>query len=246
MKKIKEKITLKNGDKYFGELRDKKRNGLGIYIWKDGSKYDGEWKNDKKHGYGHLKDKRGENLYAIWQNGKFKNFTDKKLTEKIDIKYLRKKFNLKKFISLLNKNKKDYREIFDNYLAACSDKEIDRNRLFDELNGTPLYLKFEDSFLTGRFLPMISDNFILIKTYYIAEPKTDENKYIYDEKHLSFDHQILKSKVDGCIYVLIYHGYDYTNDFYYFRKKFKLQKDAEQFIKKEHKLLKKNIYHYSK
>ena len=167
--------------------------------------------------------------------------------KKIDLKYLKKKFNLEKFLSLLNKNKKNFDNhltIYYDVLNACSDKVFDYDKLFDELNGSPLEEKLEDSFLTGKFLPMISENFILTKTYYIAEPKTDENESIYDEKHTSFIHQILNSKQDSSVYVLVYQGFDYTNDGYYCREKFKLRKDAEKFIKKEHILLKKDFNHY--
>ena len=46
--------TYASGDKYVGEFRDGKRNGLGTYSYASGNKYVGEYRDGKRHGRGHL------------------------------------------------------------------------------------------------------------------------------------------------------------------------------------------------
>ena len=38
--------------KYIGQLKEGKREGSGIIYWSNGDKYEGEWKNDKNDGMG--------------------------------------------------------------------------------------------------------------------------------------------------------------------------------------------------
>lgn len=42
----------KDGHKYVGEWKKKKRDGQGTYFYASGSKYVGEWRKNKKHGQG--------------------------------------------------------------------------------------------------------------------------------------------------------------------------------------------------
>jgi hypothetical protein len=44
--------TLSNGDKYAGDIEDKKPHGEGVYIFSGGNRYIGEFKNGKPHGVG--------------------------------------------------------------------------------------------------------------------------------------------------------------------------------------------------
>ena len=39
-------ITLENGDRYEGEIKDSILNGQGLYIWANGDRYEGEFLND--------------------------------------------------------------------------------------------------------------------------------------------------------------------------------------------------------
>ena len=45
-------ITLKNGDRYVGEISDSIINGEGLYIWANGDRYEGMFLNDLPHGPG--------------------------------------------------------------------------------------------------------------------------------------------------------------------------------------------------
>ena len=167
---------------------------------------------------------------------------------KIDLKYLKNNFDLKKFLNKIYKNKTDWdntKVIFDILMECCSNQTISAEELSDKIyEDDKLFDKIEDGFLTGKIFEVISDNFRLLKSFYISEPKTSENKYIYDQKHHAFSHHIINSKVDGKVYVIVHQFWDYTNDGYYCRERFSLQKDAIKFVKNEHKLLKKNFMHY--
>ena len=47
------KFTHIDGDTYYGEWKDDKAHGYGVYIhYKTGSKYEGYWENDMQHGSG--------------------------------------------------------------------------------------------------------------------------------------------------------------------------------------------------
>ena len=74
-----------DGTRYYGEWRDNKRHGQGIYTWTDGSIYVGEWRYGKKHGQGtqtwaddgqkSVGEWRGNNLYEgiqYYASGKVK------------------------------------------------------------------------------------------------------------------------------------------------------------------------------
>ena len=45
-------ITLENGDRYEGEIKDSILNGQGLYTWANGDRYEGEFLNDLPHGRG--------------------------------------------------------------------------------------------------------------------------------------------------------------------------------------------------
>ena len=47
---------------YKGEIVERKREGLGIMVYKNGRLYEGEWAKDKRHGRGYEKFSNG-NVY---------------------------------------------------------------------------------------------------------------------------------------------------------------------------------------
>jgi len=246
MKKTKDRIiNYTNGDKYSGEIKNNKKHGFGTFIWKDGSQFFGDWENDKKHGVGTFIDVNGEILSALWKKGKFVHQSYRRADKKINLEYLKKNLNLKRFIKILDKQKQSWgndRVIYYDFLKSCSDKKNDYNVLFNEINwhNQKLYRKFEDYFITGQFLPFISENFKLEKVFEIIGPK------LTDIKQESYTHQIVSSKINKCFYVLVYQGFDYSNDGYYCREKFKDKKSALNFIKKEQKILKSKMIEDSK
>ncbi|MFD0963100.1 hypothetical protein [Pseudofulvibacter geojedonensis] len=63
---------------YWGEWKNEKRNGYGVYNWEDGQKYIGEWKDNLRHGKGKVIFKNGELILGKWINGKLNGETIKK------------------------------------------------------------------------------------------------------------------------------------------------------------------------
>ncbi|MEM6718201.1 MAG: glycosyltransferase family 39 protein [Bacteroidota bacterium] len=63
---------------YWGNWKDDKRNGFGIYVWEDGQKYEGNWKDDVRHGKGTLSFENGETLEGTWTAGKLNGEVIKK------------------------------------------------------------------------------------------------------------------------------------------------------------------------
>ena len=45
-------INFNDGSRYFGEIDDGMKNGIGMLLVQDGSVYMGEWLNDNYHGSG--------------------------------------------------------------------------------------------------------------------------------------------------------------------------------------------------
>ncbi len=56
-----------NGDKYFGQFKDGKRHGHGIYTFSDGDKYSGEWKDNVMHGRGVYTYEDGSKYDGEWR-----------------------------------------------------------------------------------------------------------------------------------------------------------------------------------
>lgn len=59
-----------NGDKYEGQLKDGKRDGIGTYIFANGCKYVGDWKNDIKDGVGSIFYINGDIYSGQWRKDK--------------------------------------------------------------------------------------------------------------------------------------------------------------------------------
>ena len=232
---MKKKLILySNGDKYEGELKGKKKHGYGIFTWADGSTFTGDWKNDKKHGHATFVEANGETLSGYWKNGKFDQIAGPRTDQRIDLKYLQKSLNLKKLLKFLNKKNKNIEFINDlriyyDFLEACSTKINTHDKLFDEINSheQKLYERFRDSFITGRFLPLVSENFKLEKV------KSVYGKVLTEYKQHSYTHQLIYSKSNKIYYVLLYRGYDNTNDGYACIENFKDKKLALDFIIKD-------------
>ena len=226
-------INYSNGDKYEGELKGKKKHGYGIFTWADGSTFTGDWKDDKKHGHATFIDANGETLSGYWKNGEFDQIARPRTDQKIDLAYLKKNLNLKKFLKFLNKKNTESNspEIYYDFLEACSTKINTSDKLFEEINGHEwkLYESFEDSFITGKFLPIVSENFKLEKV------KSVYGKVLTEYKQHSYTHQMVYSKLNKTYYILLYRGYDSTNDGYTCIKNFKDKKLAIEFINKDSK-----------
>ena len=229
---MKKKLILySNGDKYEGELKGKKKHGYGIFTWSDGSTFTGDWKDDKKHGHATFIDANGETLSGYWKNGEFDQIAGPRTDQRIDLKYLQKNLNLKKLLKFLNKKNTEGNspEIYYDFLEACSTKINTADKLFEEINAHERKLNdsFDESFRTGKFLPLVSKNFKLEKV------KSVFGKVLTEYKQHSYTHQLIYSKSNKIYYVLLYRGYDITNDGYTCVNNFKDKKLALDFIDKD-------------
>ncbi len=80
--------------KYYGEVKDNKRNGEGVMKYTDGNEYIGHWENNKKNGFGAMF--WGENENYIPNNNPFitepkiyiGEFNDNQITGKGKLKYM--------------------------------------------------------------------------------------------------------------------------------------------------------------
>lgn len=64
-----QKVTFKDGSKYYGEMKNDKKHGLGTLIFANGDKFVGQWKDDKMHGQGTLILLNGDEKVGEWKNG---------------------------------------------------------------------------------------------------------------------------------------------------------------------------------
>ena len=81
-------MTYTNGSKYIGEYKNNKRHGQGIYFYNNGDKYEGEFRENKRHGQGIYTYNNGDIYEGIFEYGKFKEVSkSKKNSQYNDDKY---------------------------------------------------------------------------------------------------------------------------------------------------------------
>ena len=61
-------MTWVNGDRYDGEWKDGERTGRGVITWASGSRYDGEWKDDRANGHGVMTWASGDEYDGEWKD----------------------------------------------------------------------------------------------------------------------------------------------------------------------------------
>ena len=91
--------------------------------------------------------------------------------KKIDIAYLKKNLDLKKFLKLISK-KNDTEEnflIYLDFIEACSTKNLNYDQLLNKVDyeDTSLRYSIADKFIDGKFFPFISKNFKVLKLHKI-------------------------------------------------------------------------------
>ena len=60
-------LSLPNGDKYIGEIKDGLKVSGGTYIWANGDRYTGDFKDDKREGHGVYQWANGDAVDGKWQ-----------------------------------------------------------------------------------------------------------------------------------------------------------------------------------
>ena len=149
---------------------------------------------------------------------------------KIDIAYLKKNFDLKKFLKFISKPSgiEENFEIYYDFIKACETKEIKSDQLFDILENQKkdIMYSFADKFANGKFFPFISNNFKVLELCKITEagdtdPSLKEYYYV----------QLISSKINKKYYIASYHGkYTTINDSYNIIKWFKIKQKAYDFL----------------
>ena len=60
---------LSNKNKYIGEWKNGKKNGVGTFTYASGGKYIGEWQHNRKHGRGTYRFIDGTAVHAVYEDG---------------------------------------------------------------------------------------------------------------------------------------------------------------------------------
>lgn len=63
-----------NGSRYYGGMKDGKRNGRGIFFGYVGGRYEGEWKDDMRNGYGKSEDFMDYRYEGEWKDDRYNGF----------------------------------------------------------------------------------------------------------------------------------------------------------------------------
>ncbi len=63
-------IELQNNVKYYGQLQQQIRSGIGKQVWPDFSIFEGHWLNGKANGKGRLIHSNGDVYEGYWKNDK--------------------------------------------------------------------------------------------------------------------------------------------------------------------------------
>tara|TARA_Y100000768_G_scaffold53187_1_gene34982 strand:+ start:49 stop:552 length:504 start_codon:yes stop_codon:yes gene_type:complete len=149
---------------------------------------------------------------------------------KINISYLKKNFNLKKFLKFIGKPSgiEENFEIYHDFIDACATREIKSDQLWNILDNQKkdIMWSLSDKFTDGKFFPFISKNFKVLDVLYVKElGEIDPSlKEFYSV-------QLISSKMDKRYYVASYHGkYTTIDDSYNIIKIFKNKQKAYDFL----------------
>ena len=149
---------------------------------------------------------------------------------KIDISYLKKNFNLKKFLKFIGKPSgiEENFEIYHDFIDACATKEIKSDQLWNILDNQKKSIMWSlaPKFMDGKFFPFISNNFKVLELCKIIEAGDIDlslKEYYYV--------QLISSKINKKYYIASYHGkYTTINDSYNIIKSFKNKQKAYDFL----------------
>ena len=146
-------------------------------------------------------------------------------------KYIKKHFDLEKFIKFINKrHKQEEFAIWYLFLEASESNAVNWEDISRKIGDENLYNKFIDDCYKGIFLQKLNKNFKLEK---IKFKEVHKDIQCYDRYE---SYQLIKSNLDKTFYILIYKEIWYmgerTSKSYYVTKKFKEKNKAISFIKK--------------
>ena len=232
-------------DNYVKEIFKKKLNSYEFFEY--------IIKRDKKEGiphhYNSYTSTGGIDYYDLYKKGKsnFLEETSKKIYKTFIFDDLVQNFDLKKFIKLLDIECKykttyppfDYKkppDLYDDLITSCVNKDMSFKKLMKDIHKSSGDL-IHSAIESGTLLPRINNNFKLEKDFLESfETQTGTDFYGF---------QIISSKINNCLYILLDYGDSLGNQIFYCIKKLKRKDLAIKFVKEEYKKLKKNTdYEY--
>ena len=232
-------------DNYIKEIFKKKLNSYEFFEY--------IIKRDKKEGiphhYNSYTSTGGIDYYDLYKKGKsnFLEETSKKIYKTFIFDDLVQNFDLKKFIKLLDIECKykttyppfDYKkppDLYDDLITSCVNKDMSFKKLMKDIHKSSGDL-IHSAIESGTLLPRINNNFKLEKDFLESfETQTGTDFYGF---------QIISSKINNCLYILLDYGDSLGNQIFYCIKKLKRKDLAIKFVKEEYKKLKKNTdYEY--
>ena len=232
-------------DNYVKEIFKKKLNSYEFFEY--------IIKRDKKEGiphhYNSYTSTVGIDYYDLYKKGKsnFLEETSKKIYKTFIFDDLVQNFDLKKFIKLLDIECKykttyppfDYKKppnLYDDLITSCVNKDMSFKKLMKDIHKSSGDL-IHSAIESGTLLPRINNNFKLEKDFLESfETQTGTDFYGF---------QIISSKINNCLYILLDYGDSLGNQIFYCIKKLKRKDLAIKFVKEEYKKLKKNTdYEY--
>ena len=151
--------------------------------------------------------------------------------KKINITYLKKNFDLKKFLKFIDKPSgiEENFEIYNDFIDACATKKIKSDQLwniyYDQIHL--IRSSLIGKFMTGEFFPFISKNFKVLEYFKITEAGVNTDPSLAEFYYA----QLISSKMNKKYYIASYHGkYTTINDSYNIIKNFKNKQKACDFF----------------
>ena len=227
-------------DNYVKEIFKKKLNSYEFFEY--------IIKRDKKEGiphhYNSYTSTGGIDYYDLYKKGKsnFLEETSKKIYKTFIFDDLVQNFDLKKFIKLLDIECKykttyppfDYKKppnLYDDLITSCVNKDMSFKKLMKDIHKSSGDL-IHSAIESGTLLPRINNNFKLEKDFLESfETQTGTDFYGF---------QIISSKINDCLYILLDYGDSLGNQIFYCIKKLKSKDLAINFVKQEYKRVKSN------
>jgi hypothetical protein len=230
-------------DNYVREIFKKKLNSYEFFEY--------IIKRDKKKGipnyYNSYTSTSGINYYDLYKKGKSKFLVEKakKIYKTFIFDDLVQNFDLKKFIKYLD-NQCEYKttfppigyqkplDLYSDLINSCVSKNMSFKKLMKDVyksDGDLIHSLIE----SGTLLPRINNNFKLEKDFVESfESETGTDFYGF---------QIISSKINNCIYILLDYGSSLGEQIFYGIKKLKSKDLAIKFVKQEYQKLKKNRFY---
>jgi hypothetical protein len=205
-------------------------------------------KRDKKEGmphhYNSYTSTGGIDYYDLYKKGKpnFLEETAKKIYKTFIFDDLVQNFDLKKFIKLLDIECKykttyppfDYKkppDLYDDLITSCVNKNMSFKKLMKDIHKSSGDL-IHSAIESGTLLPRINNNFKLEKDFLESFDNQIGTDY--------YGFQIISSKINDCLYILLDYGDSLGNQIFYCIKKLKSKDLAINFVKQEYKRVKSN------